>query len=114
MFAILKNTLLQPERVRKGLLPIEWLTVAYVAFTSILMLVFGSRMSDIGGMIALRAAALASVGVGFYCYKRMPSRFSLMLRVMFPMPITSLQGSNSRPSAASRRFCSLKYAHPRY
>lgn len=83
MFATLKNTLLQPERVRKGLLPIEWLTVAYVAFTSILMLIFGSRMSDIGGMIALRAAALACVGVGFYCYKRTPSRFTLMLRVLF-------------------------------
>lgn len=81
MFKTIKDTLQQPERKRTGLMPIEWLTVGYVAITSILMLIFGSRMTDIGGMIALRAAALACVGIGFYCYKKTPSRLTLMLRV---------------------------------
>lgn len=68
-------------------MPIEWLTVGYVAITSILMLIFGSRMTDIGGMIALRAAALACVGIGFYCYKKTPSRLTLMLRVMLQVSL---------------------------
>lgn len=87
MFAKIKNALLAPDREKKGLMPIEWLTVGYVSFTSILMLIFGSRMSDIGGMIVLRAAALASVGIGFLCYKRMPSHFTIMLRVLFQLSL---------------------------
>ena len=59
-----QDYLSEPVTVKRGLLPIEWLTVGYTAFTTILMLIFVSRMSGIPGMTALRAAALGTVVLG--------------------------------------------------
>lgn len=81
MLKSLKDYLLKSESPRQGLLPIEWLTVAYVAFTSIVMLIFGSRMTDIAGMVVLRAGALAVIGAGYLLYKKFPVRLTAMLRV---------------------------------
>ena len=77
----LKDFLLAPAQPRKGLLPIEWLTVGYVAFTSLLMLVFGGRMSNITGMLILRAAALCVVCLGWYLNKKFALQGIYMLRI---------------------------------
>lgn len=77
----LKDYLFAPVQPRKGLLPIDWLTVGYVAFTSVLMLIFGSRMSNLTGMIILRAAALCVVCLGWYFNTKFTLRGVHMLRI---------------------------------
>ena len=57
----LKDLLLKTEPQYKGLLSIEWLTLGYVFVTSVLMLLFASRIEDLGGMIILRTGALVLI-----------------------------------------------------
>lgn len=76
-----QDYLSEPVTVKRGLLPIEWLTVGYTAFTTILMLIFGSRMSGIPGMTALRAAALGTVVLGLLLSRRYANRFTHILRI---------------------------------
>lgn len=81
ILAKLKSFVLQREQPRKGLLPIEWLTVGYVAFSSIVMLIFGGRITDVSPMVLLRAGALALVCAGYLLYRKFPVRLTVMLRV---------------------------------
>lgn len=79
----LKDLLLKTEPQYKGLLSIEWLTLGYVFVTSVLMLLFASRIENLGGMIILRTGALVLIMTGYTVYRRYPSKGTLFLRVAF-------------------------------
>ena len=79
----LKDLLLKTEPQYKGLLSIEWLTLGYVFVTTVLMLLFSSRIDNLSGMILLRSGALALIMTGYAAYRRYPSQVTLLLRVSF-------------------------------
>lgn len=78
-----KDLLLKKEPQYKGLLSIEWLTLGYTFVTTVLMLIFSSRIDNLSGMIILRAGAIALIMTGFTVYRRYPSKVTLLLRVTF-------------------------------
>lgn len=77
----LRAFVLQREKPHRELLTIEWLTVGYVAFTSLLMLLFMRHLHGAPQMILLRAGALIVVLSGYLLYRKYPARVTLLLRV---------------------------------
>lgn len=88
--ALLKDLVARTEPEHKGLLPIEWLTLGYVTLTSVLMLLFGSGMNNLPWMVTLRGMAVGLVALGFYLYRRFPSKLAVLARVTFQIALLAL------------------------
>lgn len=85
-----KDYLLKTPPEYKGLIAIEWLTLGYIAVTSILMLIFSSRIENLLGMIMLRGGAVALIFAGYSFYRKHPSRIAILMRVTFQIALLAL------------------------
>lgn len=65
---------LSKEEQRGGLLPVEWAILAYILFTSFLMVVYYNNLVDVDGMIRLRVGCSLLMLVGVITYRVFPSR----------------------------------------
>ena len=72
---------------RKGLIPIEWVILAYIALTFILFLLFRTKLPNPSAIISLRLQALAMVGALWLMYRCIPCKFVFMLRCCLQMAL---------------------------
>ncbi len=74
----------------KKLLLVDYATLLYVVFTSLLLLCLWERMAQPWQMIALRMAAVAGVFLFATFYMMWPSRWTKLLRMAFPLVMLSV------------------------
>lgn len=64
------------------LLGVEKLTIAYVLFTLILIVIYGSSLPSVGAMLVLRGAAIGIIIVTHFTHHLLPRRLSLAWRTV--------------------------------
>lgn len=69
------------RNLNKRLWLFEWATLAYTAFTLVLMALLWSRLHDPWSMLGMRAAVVGTTAVLWAVYQRWPSPFTMLLRV---------------------------------
>ena len=73
----------------KKLLPIEWITLAYMAFTTLLIFLMWGELARPVEQLQERGAILALMVALFAYGTRKPTDLSRMLRILFPMALIS-------------------------
>ena len=67
---------------KKGLYLFEWAVMAYTAFTLILMAIYWGQLVDPVSMLTGRAGAVSMTLVLWQLYRRWPSKFTMLLRIV--------------------------------
>ena len=78
------------ENPRKGLLPVEWVMMAYLLATSLFIVVNGSRLPNIGLMASTRIQALVVTFALWGLYRLKPCRLTILLRIAGQMSLLGL------------------------
>ena len=73
------------RKPRRGLLPLEWVVLAYTALTSIVMIVCYTKLVNPEAMIWLRIRVVATTLLLWGAYRLLPCRVVLFVRVMAQM-----------------------------
>lgn len=76
--------LLKPE-IHHGWTMPELITVCYIAFTSVLMLIYWGNFLDVAQLIANRTGMLAGMGALYGIYRWLPCRLTWLLRSIIPL-----------------------------
>ena len=74
---------------RKGLLVIEWMAMAYLLFTMVMMSVLWNRLPNASAMISGRVSFVAATIGMWIVYRLVPCRITLLLRVAVQMLLLS-------------------------
>ena len=74
---------------RKGLLVIEWMAMAYLLFTLVMMSVLWDKLPNTSEMISGRVSFVAATLGMWIVYRLLPCRMTLFLRVMVQMFLLS-------------------------
>ena len=78
--------LIERERCpREGLVAIEWVMIAYVVFTALVVLFAGERPVALGAMVSSRVRALLLTAALWGIYRLMPCRLTFGVRVMMQL-----------------------------
>lgn len=72
---------------RHRLLPIEWITLAYTLFTTVLIILLWGRMSNPVQLLQGRALILIAMGLLYLIYAARPSNATRFLRILFPVTL---------------------------
>ena len=73
------------KQYEPGLLSLEWITVLYVIYTTILVLFYWNGLNDPASMLGIRAGVLVGFGIIYALYKCFPYRFFRVARIVPPM-----------------------------
>ncbi len=65
----------------KGLIPLEWAVLCYLAITALLMLVMYTRLHNPGEMVSLRLRVVVLMAVMWGVYRLVPCRMTMLVRV---------------------------------
>lgn len=78
--------------MKHRLYPIEWITILYIIFTALLVMVNADRMAPgaAAGMLSVRVVVLVIMGIIYATYCWRPVRATDFLRYFYPMTLTSL------------------------
>ena len=77
--------LLKPTETRRGLFPIEVVSLAYNAFTTLLIVVLHARMDHPGTMLLQRAGIVAATVTLMLLYQHRPCKLTVFLRTVFQL-----------------------------
>lgn len=69
----------------KGLWSMETLTLLYIAFTTVLLTIYWTNLSDPMAMVVTRLSMLAAMGLFYGAYRFFPCRLTRILRVFPPL-----------------------------
>lgn len=70
------------KKPRKGLLPLEWVVLAYLAFTLVLMLLGSVRLDNPSSMLWGRFRVVTLMAAMWIVYRLIPCRMTLLLRIL--------------------------------
>ena len=73
--------------LRQKLLPVEWITLAYTLFTSLLILLLWRDMADPLRLLTGRALVVAGMALMFLIYCLRPCNPTLLLRQLYPLTL---------------------------
>lgn len=74
------------KQYEPGLLSLEWITILYVIYTTILILFYWNGLNAPTGMLLTRAGVLVGIGIIYTIYKRFPYRILRVARIV-PMMV---------------------------
>lgn len=83
----LKNIFSIEKEPRRGLLNLEWVVVAYIAFTLLIILFTYTKVANPDAMVWGRMRVLAIIAAMWAVYRLVPCRFTMMLRVVIQMSL---------------------------
>ena len=78
-------TLLRPTPARRGLLAVEWLTLAYALLTAVALTALHGLTPKVGHLLLERTALCAGMTLPIAAYRASPSRLTLFLRMLYVM-----------------------------
>lgn len=87
MMKFLKNIFAIEKNPRKGLIPMEWVVLGYIAFTFILFIVLRTDIPNPDAIISLRIQAIAMTAGLWLVYRCIPCKFIFMLRCCLQMAL---------------------------
>ncbi len=73
------------KKPRRGLLPMEWAVLAYLAFTLLFMLIVYTRLANPGAMIWGRLRVVATMVALWGVYRVIPCKVTMLARVTLQM-----------------------------
>ena len=73
--------------LRQKLLPVEWVTLAYTLFTSLLVLLLWRDMADPMRLLTGRALVVAGMALMYLIYCLRPCNPTLLLRQLYPLTL---------------------------
>lgn len=68
-------------------LSIEWVTLVYTLFTSLIIVLLWSHMNNPFRLLEGRAMVLTAMGLIYLIYRARPNRYTLFLRYLFPLTL---------------------------
>lgn len=87
----LRQLFARDEQPRQGFLAFEWLIMAYVVFTSLLMLYYSfSHELHMASMVSVRLQTLAALFLLKWIYTLKPCRFTMFLRALAQLMLLGL------------------------
>lgn len=69
------------------LIAVEWITIIYTLFTTLLVLVFWNRMNNPLPLIEGRALVLGGMAIMAYLHHLRPNKYLMLLRYIFPLSL---------------------------
>ena len=69
----------------RGLLAAEWVGMAYLLFTLIMMACLWSRLVDVSGMLILRGGYIVATLATWALYRRFPCKWMIFVRILVQM-----------------------------
>ncbi|MBQ7420539.1 MAG: phosphatase PAP2 family protein [Alloprevotella sp.] len=84
-----RRGLWEPSRVKRNLLPIEKVTLAYIVGTALLVALLWVRMQHPVSLLLWRAGFLAVMAGLYVFHRRRPCRATRLLRSFFPIALTA-------------------------
>lgn len=87
MVKFIKDLFKIEKTPRKGLLPLEWVVVAYILFTTILLLVTATKNPDVSALIIGRGRILIMTLAMWLVYRMVPCRFMVFVRIVLQMAL---------------------------
>lgn len=78
-------TLLHPTPARRGLLAVEWLTLAYAVLTAVALTALHGLTPKVAHLLLERTALCAGMTLPIAAYRASPSRLTLFLRMLYVM-----------------------------
>lgn len=73
--------------MKRGLLGVEIITLAYTFFTTAAIMLLHRQMSAPGNLLALRTFVILGMTLLIWIYCRFPSKLTLLLRNLFPLTL---------------------------
>ena len=74
---------------RKGLLPLEWVVLAYILFTTLVLLFTATKNPDMAQLIIGRMRILVITLALWFVYRMVPCRFMIFVRIVVQMALLS-------------------------
>ena len=87
MIKFLKDLFKIDKSPRKGLLPLEWVVLAYIAFTIVVLLVTATKNPDMPMLIIGRTKILIITLALWLVYRMIPCRFMVFVRIVVQMAL---------------------------
>lgn len=84
---LLKNIFTIEKNPRKGIIPLEWIILAYTLFTLAVYFVFRNEIPNSHAILSLRIQAVAMMAGLWIVYRCIPCRFTFMLRCCLQMAL---------------------------
>jgi len=81
--------LLTKDEKMKGLWPLEWAAVVYIAVTLFIMAILNTRLEEPVQMLLTRGIVLVAIAVVWFLYNRYPNRLTTYLRMCTPFALLS-------------------------
>lgn len=75
------------KKPKHGLLPVEWVVLAYIVFTSILIFIYYSKLVNPQAMVSGRFHVLAMSLALWLVYRLLPCRFTFVARIIAQMAL---------------------------
>lgn len=85
MSSRIKELFKKDAKPTKGLLPVEWAVMAYLALTLLIMLFMHSSLHNAGAMLTFRLRVVVLTAVTWWLYRLVPCNATMVLRVAIQM-----------------------------
>lgn len=87
MIKFLKDLFKIEKSPRKGLLPLEWVVLAYIVFTTVILLFTATKNPDVPVLIIGRTKILIITLALWLVYRMVPCRFMVFVRIVVQMAL---------------------------
>ena len=81
----LKNIFTIEKKPRKGLIPMEWVALGYIVFTSVLFIVLRTDLPNPDAIVSLRIQAVAMTLGLWVVYRCIPCKFVFLMRILLQL-----------------------------